>query len=162
MTDTNQPDLISSDGLPAEHQNCIRKIAGQMIPASTEFQLPGADDPSIMGNILQRLGRQANMVAQIYHRLEQASLEKFEQPCTEIDDEAFNLLLTDFRNQQETLAASLMVTVVACYYEDKRVLDSIEHEARPPFPLGHKLQQGNWDLLEPVKSRPKFYRQPET
>jgi len=161
MTETNQPDLISSDGLPAEQQNCIRKIAAQMIPASTEFQVPGADDPNIIGNILQRLGRQASMVAQIYHSLEQASMGKFEQPCTEINDESFNLLLADFRNQQGALTASLMVTVVACYYEDKRVLDSIEHEARPPFPLGHKLKQGNWDLLEPVKSRPKFYRQPE-
>ena len=162
MTDTNQPDLISSDGLPAEHKNCIRKIAGQMIPASTEFQLPGADGPSIIGNILQRLGGQSSMVAQIYHSLEKASLENFQQPCTKINDEGFNLLLTDFRNRREALAASLMVTVVACYYEDKRVLDSIEHESRPPFPLGHKLQQGNWDLLEPVKNRPKFYRRPES
>ncbi len=161
MTNTNPTDLIGSDGLPVEHQNCIKKIAGQMIPASTEFQLPGADDHDIITPILRRLSRQPSLVAQIYHSVDNASLAHYQQPFTEINDEDVDRLMAEFRIQHESLAASLMVTVVACYYEDKRVLDSIEHEARPPFPLGHKLQQGNWNLLEPVKARAKFYRKTE-
>ena len=158
MIDTTQNDLISSDGLPAAHKHCLKWIAGQMIPASAGLQLPGADDAQIITRIMQRLGKQLSAFAEIYDWLEQASLEKFELTFSEIND-AFRLtLLADFRSQKAALASALMVTIASCYYEDKRVLESIKHEARPPFPLGHKLDQGDWSLLDPVKRRPAFYR----
>ena len=158
MTDSTQNDLISSDGLPAAHKHCLKWIAGQMIPASTDLQLPGADDAQIITKIMQRLGKQLSAFAEIYDWLEQASLEKFELTFSEINDAFSRTLLADFRSQKAPLASALMVTIASCYYEDKRVLESIKHEARPPFPLGHKLDQGDWSLLDPVKRRPAFYR----
>jgi hypothetical protein len=35
---------------------------------------------------------------------------------------------------------------------------SLGLEARPPFPKGHTLEQGDWSLLDPVRSRPKLWR----
>jgi hypothetical protein len=32
-------------------------------------------------------------------------------------------------------------------------------EARPPFPKGHEVEQGDWSLLDPVRMRPKLYRE---
>ena len=36
---------------------------------------------------------------------------------------------------------------------------SLDMEPRPPFPLGYTLEEGDWSLLDPVRARPKFYRQ---
>ena len=32
-------------------------------------------------------------------------------------------------------------------------------EERPPFPQGYDVPQGDWSLLDPVKRRPKFFRE---
>jgi hypothetical protein len=38
------------------------------------------------------------------------------------------------------------------------VMRSIGMEARPPFPKGHELEQGDWSLLEPVRARGRIWR----
>ena len=54
--------------------------------------------------------------------------------------------------------AVLTRTVLLCYYRDDRVMLSLGLEARPPFPKGHVLEQGDWSLLDPVKARKPFWR----
>ena len=48
--------------------------------------------------------------------------------------------------------------VLLCYYRDDRVMVSLGLEARPPFPKGHELEQGDWSLLDPVRARKPFWR----
>ena len=48
--------------------------------------------------------------------------------------------------------------VLLCYYRDDRVMRSLNMETRPPFPKGFTVEQGDWSLLDPVRSRPKLYR----
>ncbi len=44
------------------------------------------------------------------------------------------------------------------YYRDDRVMRSLDMELRPPFPGGFTVEQGDWSLLDPVRSRPKLWR----
>ena len=48
--------------------------------------------------------------------------------------------------------------VLLCYYRDDRVMVSLGLEARPPFPKGYVLEQGDWSLLDPVRARKPFWR----
>ena len=48
--------------------------------------------------------------------------------------------------------------VLLCYYRDDRVMVSLGLEVRPPFPKGHVVEQGDWSLLDPVRSRRPFWR----
>jgi hypothetical protein len=48
--------------------------------------------------------------------------------------------------------------VLQCYYRDDRVVRSLGMEPRPPFPKGFDVDQGDWSLLDPVRARPKLYR----
>ena len=58
----------------------------------------------------------------------------------------------------EPAAATLVRVVLQCYYRDDRVLRSLGLELRPPFPKGYPLEQGDWSLLDPVKTRPSMWR----
>ena len=49
--------------------------------------------------------------------------------------------------------------VLQCYYRDDRVMRSLGMEVRPPFPKGFVVEQGDWSLLDPVRARPKMYRE---
>jgi hypothetical protein len=46
---------------PAQNDD-LRAIAGVIIPASAEFDVPGADDPTIQADMLATLGRDAGLV----------------------------------------------------------------------------------------------------
>ena len=48
--------------------------------------------------------------------------------------------------------------ILLCYYRDDRVMVSLGLEARPPFPKGHAVEQGDWSLLDPVRARQPFWR----
>ena len=53
----------------------------------------------------------------------------------------------------------LSSVILQCYYRDDRVMRSLGMEPRPPFPNGHEVEQGDWSLLDPVRKRPKLYRE---
>lgn len=48
--------------------------------------------------------------------------------------------------------------ILLCYDRDDRVMVSLGLEARPPFPKGHVIEQGDWSLLDPVRARKPFWR----
>jgi hypothetical protein len=52
----------------------------------------------------------------------------------------------------------IVALVAQRYYRDDRVMRSLGMEARPPFPLGFELQDGDWSLLDPVRARRLLYR----
>ena len=57
-------------------------------------------------------------------------------------------------------AMGLVISVVAqCYYRDERVMTALGMAPRPPFPDGHELPEGDWTLLDPVRSRGPLYRE---
>jgi len=49
--------------------------------------------------------------------------------------------------------------ILQCYYRDDRVMRSLGLEVRPPYPKGFEVEQGDWSLLDPVRARPKLYRE---
>ena len=54
--------------------------------------------------------------------------------------------------------AAIVTLVMQCYYRDDRVMRAIGMEPRAPFPLGFELEQGDWEMLEPVQRRGKIWR----
>jgi len=50
------------DTLTPAQQDDLRAIAAMIIPASAEFDVPGADDPAIQTDILTTLGRDTGLV----------------------------------------------------------------------------------------------------
>lgn len=127
----------------------LRALAGVMIPESAEYRVPGADDPAIQADILTTLGRDEAPVREAL--AEVAGLAGLD-PATR---EAAALAL---RDKGGPAVATLSRVVLQCYYRDDRVLRSLGLEARAPYPKGHELEQGDWSLLDPVRTRPPLWR----
>ena len=47
-------------GLTQAELRDFRRIAGIMIPVSTQYRMPGADDEAIFADIVRSLGRDSN------------------------------------------------------------------------------------------------------
>jgi hypothetical protein len=140
---------MSADTLTTAQRDDLRTIAGMMIPESAEYKVPGADDRTIQADILATLGRDTEPVrAALDHLARLAG-----KPLAELDVARRDQVAKEFRATGGAAAATLVRVVLQCYYRDDRVLRSLGHELRAPFPKGHTLEQGDWSLLDPVKAR---------
>lgn len=132
----------------------LRAVAGAMIPASAEYGVPGADDPAIFADIERSLGRDFNDVRDALAALRVTA----SGPFADLDADRRERSAQLFLGSGLRSASVLSRVVVACYYRDDRVMRSLGLEPRPPFPLGHTLEQGDWSLLDAVKGRPPMWR----
>lgn len=138
---------------PAETRD-LRCIAGMMISASAEFGVPGADDAIIFADVVKSLGRDLGDVRAALGALAEHAGGAF----AEIDAVRRQAVAASFRARGGTALAALSRVILQCYYRDDRVVLSLGLEPRPPFPKGHTLEQGDWSLLDPVRTRPKMWR----
>ena len=138
---------------PAEKRT-LAAMCARMIPASTEYKVPGADDPLIQADIAKSLGRDATAVHDALAQLETLAGGNLADLPPEKQDEA----CATMREQGGMNLTLLTRIILQCYYRDDRVMISLGMEPRPPFPKGHDLPQGDWSLLDPVRARGKNWR----
>jgi hypothetical protein len=145
-----------SDKSPLTAAQCddLRVIAAEIIPASAEFAVPGADDPAIQADIVATLGRDADLVREALDELRRLAV----RPLAALDPARREAVAIQLRAQGGAAVTALTRVVLQCYYRDDRVVRSLGLEPRPPFPKGHVLEDGDWSLLDPVRARPPFWR----
>jgi len=147
--------LATEPVLGPEALRSLRALVGLMIPASAQYQVPGADDERIFADIVATLRPHAALARDAIARLDELAGGSF-AAC---DGPARQAAAQDFRTGARALASLLVSVTVQCYYRDDRVMVSLGMEPRPPFPKGFEVEQGDWSLLEPVKARAPMYRQ---
>jgi hypothetical protein len=138
---------------PAETQD-LHRIAGIMIPASKGYGVPAANDELIFADITRSLSRDA---AQVRAALAELAVLAG-GPFSALDTARAAMVAETFLASDSPAASVLGRVILQCYYRDDRVLQSVGVEPRPPFPKGHTVEQGDWSLLDAVRSRPKFWR----
>ena len=145
---------MPNDDLTAEQIRDLHALAGMIIPPSTVYDVPGADDERIFKDILRSLERDRDDIRRALARLATLSGGAFAGLTPERRAEVAITL----RETGGAPLAALVRVVLLCYYRDDRVMRSLGQEARPPFPKGHVVEQGDWSLLDPVRARPPMYR----
>lgn len=140
--------------LSAAESRDLHRIAGLMIPASQAFGVPGADDAVIFADIMRSLGRDTADVRAALAALSVLAGGAFADLDAATAEAVANTMLA----RGDRAAVTLGRVVLQCYYRDDRVLAALGLEARAPFPLGHRLEQGDWSLLDVVRDRPRLWR----
>lgn len=151
MTDPadNTNELLS----PGERETLLC-AARAMIPGSDRHAVPGADDPVIFADILRSIERDRLALTTAL----QTIMGLAGRPLADLTENERTRVFSRFRAEFRELAGVLEATIARCYYRDDRVVASIGMEARPPYPLGYQVVQGDWSLLDPVRARGKMYR----
>jgi len=138
--------------LSADQCRSLRCLAEMMIPASAEYDVPGAGDEAMFGEILRSLGRDAGPVTAVLQTLDA------DGPFADLDLQRRDAVAAQLRETGGGGLAYLTRIILQCYYRDDRVMRSLGLEPRPPYPKGFEVEQGDWSLLDPVRARPKLYR----
>jgi hypothetical protein len=141
--------------LSADQCRSLRCLAEMMIPESAEYDVPSAGDDAIFGDIMRSLGRDEAHVIAVLQMLNAMS----GGPFADLDPQRREAVAARLRETGGEALTSLTRIILQCYYRDDRVMQSLGMEPRPPFPKGFEVEQGDWSLLDPVRVRPKLYRQ---
>jgi len=129
-------------------------IAGTMIPADVALGVPGADDPAILNDIARSVGRDLPLVRQALAAIAAKAGGAF----AAMDRDNREALISEYYKAGGAAALALGRVILGAYYRDDRVLLSLKHEARAPFPKGYTLEQGDWSLLDAVRNRSPLWR----
>lgn len=129
----------------------LRALAGRLIPKSEAFGAPGADDAAIFeaieASLEPSLPQLANLLADLASMGAGAIAERsLEAPLGELaagHGPAFGVVAA---------------AVIQAYYRDDRVMLSLGLEPRPPYPKGHAVEEGDFELLAPVRERGRIWR----
>jgi hypothetical protein len=146
--------MAADDPLTPAQKDDLRAIAGVIIPASAEFDVPGADDPAIQADMVATLGRDMGLVREALNELARLA----GRPLAGLDPARREAVAMELRANGGAAVAALTRVVLQCYYRDDRVVRSLGLEPRPPFPKGHVLEDGDWSLLDRVRARPPMWR----
>jgi hypothetical protein len=130
----------------------LRRVAGIMIPADDTYRVPAADDPAIIADMVQTLGRDTADIRAALAMLSAAG------SFNARDDAGAVAAAMQLLAGEGSAVRTLGRVVLSAYYRDDRVMRSLGREARPPFPQGHSLPEGDWSLLDAVKQRPQLWR----
>jgi hypothetical protein len=132
----------------------LRWLAGMIVPPSTKYGVPGADDAAIFADIANSIGRDGAMVSAAL-----ATLRRLAGGPAAMLDAARGLEVAKLLRAEGGAALAVLTRIVLlCYYRDDRVMESLGLEPRAPFPKGHVIEQGDWSLLDPVRARKPFWR----
>jgi len=140
--------------LTAAELRDLRRLAGFMVPASAEYGVPGADDEAIFADIVRSLGRDRSAVRNTLAMLREIAGGDF----TELDETRAEAAAMTLLSHEGPEMTALGRAVLQCYYRDDRVFRALGIELRAPYPKGRVLEQGDWSLLEAVRSRPRLWR----
>jgi hypothetical protein len=146
--------MPANSPLTAAETRDLQAFAGTMIPVSEHYGVPGADDEAIFADIVKSLGRDREDIGLALQRLTILS----GGALADLPAERRLVVANELRAEGGLPLAALTRVILLCYYRDDRVMRSLGQEPRPPFPLGHVVEQGDWSLLDPVKKRAPFYR----
>jgi hypothetical protein len=132
----------------------LRALAGTIIPASSAYKVPGADDDLIFADIVRSLERDTDDARIALRHL--ATLSGGAYADLPADRRAE--VAATFKAEGGAPLLALTRVVLLCYYRDDRVMRSLGQEPRSPFPRGHVIEQGDWSLLDPVRQRAPMWR----
>jgi hypothetical protein len=147
----------------ADQQRVLNHVLDEIIPPSDDGRLPGAGELGLATHVDDATRATPEMRAMIVDGI--AALDRF---ATRRAGQGFAALSRDDRlhvlnehaSSEHSFPPMLIMYAYTGYYQHPRVLTALGLEPRPPHPKGYEMAPDDFSLLDPVRQRRPFYRQP--
>ena len=153
------PDPMTSTSVLTEDQSrSLSLLLNMIIPPDPDKGMPGAGELDLMAYVIEFVPDQIEMIKQELDMLNQAAREQYQHIFADLEPDHRNSLVEQLRSKNAQFAQGIAVQIMACYYQDDRVVVALGMAARPPFPKGNEVALGDLSLLDPVRERKQIYR----
>ena len=148
----------SAQPLTAEQRAMLDIVLNLIVPPSADGRMPGAAEVGVPAYLFAEAPDALPVLRQELDELDRRSRERWARGFAALEDGERKGLIAKMREQAPLFMNQLAMETLACYYQHDRVLAGLGREARPPYPKGYQLVQGDLSLLDPVRARGKIYR----
>ena len=150
-------DEANDRGFTADEKRTLASVLDELIPPSDDGRFPGAGQlglASYVDQVLRTTPDLRSMITQGLSDLDNLARNRNASDFTALAREDKVRLLNE-----QAFVLPLTFHAYAGYYQNARVLEALGLEARPPHPKGYEMEPNDLTLLDPVRRRPKQYRQ---
>ena len=138
----------------------LREVLDQIIPPSADGSFPGAGELGVGERIEEMLAQQPE-----FGRIIEQGLASIRRLAESRDSSGFGglsgseraALLREVEAAEPAFFGALVMCAYLGYYSDRRITDRLGVR-NPPQPEGYDLEPGDLSLLDPVRTRPKLWR----
>jgi hypothetical protein len=155
--DKDKDQIITTDKpLSDAQQRKLASLLDVIIPASDDGSMPSAAEMDLIGYLSARAPEFVPMIIQGLATLDELSAARDFTALARGERQA---LATELSKAEPNLFNALHGHILSCYYQDDRALEGLGLPPGPPFPRGNTIEPGDLSLLDPVRQRPKLYRE---
>ena len=143
-------------------ERALATVLDQIIPPRSDGRLPGAGELGLVRHIeqvVQQAPHLGPVIVQGLSALDKLARSRNPAGFAALSSQDKSELLSQLTASQQGFLPSLIFHTYVGYYQDARVVEALGLEARPPFPKGHEMEPNDLSLLDPVRQRPKLYRE---
>ena len=137
----------------------VTEVLNRIIPANEK--LPGAGEIAVefLDGVVGGSPRPKRIFSHGLSHIEVGAYRLFSQDFPSLSGEQMDAVLRQVEADEAEFFDLLVRQTYNGYYTDPRIVELLGLEARPPQPLGHRVDQGNITLIENVKNRGIAYRE---
>ena len=136
----------------------VTEVLNRIIPTSEK--LPGAGEIAVdfLDEVVGGSPKMKRIFSDGLSHIEVAAYRLHSQDFPSLCGEQMDAVLRQIEADEGEFFDLLVRQTYNGYYIDPRILERLGVEARPPQPLGYRVDQGNITLIENVKNRGIAYR----
>ena len=137
----------------------LNEILKIIIPSDQKKGLPGADEIKFLDFLEKFHPYFIEELSKELIAIQSSAERKYSRKIIELNEAELFSFLSELKSENDSLLNDLTLLVYECYYQHQSVLDILNINGRAPFPQGHEVVKGDYELLGPVKKMNKIYKQ---
>jgi len=158
MTNATDEDDLADGPFNETERATLDAVLDLIVPPHAARGLPGASEVGVPAHLATRAPDALAALRDELDALECAARKRHGQGFAALAPAVRQVLVDGIRAAEPAFMSRLALETVTCYYLDDRVLRAIGMEARPPWPKGYTVMQGDLALLDPVRARGRIWR----
>lgn len=151
-------DTATSPMLDAAARACLDRLTDLLIPASPDGRMPAARSLDLYARFDTLGARDREVFVQGLAHLDSLARARFSDGFAALGAAEAMALVEGLRAEASVFLQTFMTQTVGRYLAHPTVMPLIGLEARPHWPKGHVVAEGDWSLIDVVRRRPKMYR----
>ena len=137
----------------------LNEILKIIIPFDQKKGLPGADEIKFLDFLEKFHPYFIEELSKELSAIQSAAERQYSRKIIELNEVELFSFLSELKSENYSLLNDLTLLVYECYYQHQPVLEILNINCRAPFPQGHEVVKGDYELLGPVKKMKKIYKQ---
>ena len=157
MSESESGSVFSPD-----EAHVLSAVLDEIVPPRADGALPGAGALGLIARIETAVRESPDLrpaISQGLDEIEERARGRGAASFPELARDARLEVLNELASSAPAFLPALIFQTYVGYYEHPRVMEALGLEARPPHPKGYAMDPGDFSLLDPVRERPKMYRE---